>query len=164
MPVPRVPKKLKIIRGTQNVTKDLKNPMDLPVLGQIPACPDELQKLSRGEAIWNDSTQDLFNLGMLHSSDLQQLMAYCLEMCRYWDCQDEINKAGSTIYEMKDKNGNTVSKVPLPYIAMAQKHISTARAIAREFGFSPSARSGISMPPEAGKPIDQMKALKEKYK
>jgi P27 family predicted phage terminase small subunit len=164
MPVKRVPKKLKIIRGTQNVTKDIKNQMDMPELGQIPECPEELTKLSRGEAIWNDSTQDLFNLGMLHIADLQQLMAYCLEMCRYWDCQDKINQAGSTVYPMKDKDGNTVSLAPLPYITMAKKHIDTARAIAREFGFSPSARSGIAMPTRASGPVDPMKALMEKYK
>lgn len=164
MPRHKKPNKLKVLHNTVNVTRDKGENMEMPELGQIPDCPDELQRLNRGQAIWNDSTQDLFNLGMLHSADLQQLMAYCVEMCAYWECQDKIAQAGSRVYPMKDKEGNTVSLAPLPYIRMATQHLSNARGIAREFGFSPSARSGIAMPRNASGPVDPMKALMEKYK
>ena len=138
--------------------------MDLPELAQIPDCPNELVKMKRGPGIWNDSTQDLFNLGMLHAADLQQLMAYCVEMCRYWDCQDKINEAGTVVYPTKDREGNTTNYQQSPYINMATKHLTNARGIAREFGFTPSARNGISMPSRATGPIDPMTALIEKYK
>jgi len=164
MPVHRVPKKLKVIRGTVNSTKDLKNPLEMPELIQRPDCPDELMRMNRGEGIWKDSTQDLFNLGMLHAADLQLLMAYCVEMCRYWDCQDKISQAGSTVYPMKDKEGNVLQIVPLPYIRMSQAHLKAATSMAKEFGFTPSARSGIAMPIGAAGPIDPLKLLKEKYK
>lgn len=163
MPANRVSKKLKIIKGTGNVTKDIRNPMDLPELAQIPECPEELSRLDKGPQIWNDQVTDLFNLDMLHASDLQQLISYCVEMCLYWDCIDAIFEKGAT-YETKDSKGNTLQKVPIPEVRMSNQHLSNASKLAKEFGFSPSSRSGISMPHGAGKPVDPLKALKEKYK
>jgi P27 family predicted phage terminase small subunit len=101
---------------------------------------------------------------MLHSADIQLLMAYCREMCRYWECEDKIQQAGSTVYPMKDKEGNVLNLAPLPYVRMSSTHLTNATKLAREFGFSPSARSGIAMPKGAGMPVDPLKALKEKYK
>ena len=162
MPPKHVPKKLKIIKGTLNTTKELKNQMQLPTLSQIPGCPIELSRLERGVSMWNDQTIDLFNLGMLHITDLQQLMAYCVEMCLYWDCQDVIFENGST-YETKDREGNVLQVVPVPQIRMSNQHLANARALAKEFGFTPSSRAGISLPGKSGSD-DPMEELLEKYK
>ena len=163
MPKAKTPTKIKRIRGTDRKDREVENEMQFESIESAP-CPAHLKKMEYGEAIWDDSTDELSKLGMLHKADLQLLAAYCVEMSHYWSCQDLIERADSRVYPVKNKEGQVVQLLPLPYFRLATQHLGNATKIAGKFGFSPSDRTAISMPKKAIEAKNPFLALKEKYK
>ena len=159
------PTVLKKLHGTMRSDRVLENEMQFENLHEIPECPDHLKRFEYAEGIWKECTEELHNLGMLHKSDLQLLQVYCLEMAKYWICQDQIYELDdykNPIYPMRDKEGNVRQLIPVPYIRMATQHFVNAKSIAGQFGFTPSDRTRIAMPKGSANQ-DPLDALDQKY-
>jgi len=156
MPNHKKPTKLKKVQGSYRKDRELDNAMEFEPVKRLPDCPVKLEQHKYAVEIWNEASEELYNLKMLYKADRQLLMAYCVEMSKYWECQDDEIECSLTY------SGEELHKVKSSFARAALLHINVARAIAGEFGFTPSSRTKISMPKQ--KPNDPMEALMEKYK
>ena len=126
---------IKIAQDTLRKCRELKNEM-LPMKFEgIPITPDLLKKNKRAIKIWNESVKCLFDLNMLHGVDFPMLAAYCLEMAIYFEMQERIQS-----YDTIDK------LVQKDEMRIAGAALDRALKLAAQFGFTPAARTKISMP------------------
>jgi len=132
---PRKPTALKKAQGTFRKDRALPDEM-APALG-VPTCPAYLDSIARKE--WARVTTELAALGMLTLIDGAMLEAYCANYSaavRYQKRADKRLMVRSRFGKME----------PNPAAAEARKHWALVKAIATEFGLSPSSRSKVSAP------------------
>lgn len=126
----RKPTVMKVLEGTAR--KDRMSPNE-PQPEKVlipPPMPEELNKYGQKE--WKKMTLELSKIGVLTTIDLSQLEAYCNEIGNYWEA--EANKRDASPLARKE------------FFDMAQKHLTQARAIAVQFGFTPASRGKLNVP------------------
>jgi len=113
-----------------------------------PPCPAFIQGAARQH--WDEVAPELEAMGVLSRIDGPMLAAYC-EAFAQWRKALDMLKLG---YVLK-----TASGYPLlsPYVTVAEKSLRTMRAIASEFGMTPSSRSRLRVerPAAAENPLQE---------
>lgn len=101
---------------------------------------------------WRQMAPDLEAMGVAGKMDRDALALYCQTWADYVQALADIAKYGTLI---KSPNGMPVQS---PYVGMKNRALDTLRALAGEFGLTPSSRTRIHATPPGGK---QKSALEE---
>lgn len=100
--------------------------------------PDWLNE--RAAALWDEVWPDLEAVGdeFCKPVDGQMLGAYCTEMARYIDAEETLEREGWSYVT------DTGYVRPRPEVKVREDALKNAKDLAREFGFTPSARARIN--------------------
>jgi P27 family predicted phage terminase small subunit len=132
-----VPTAEKILRGNPG-KRPLNDSEAMPQeLGTLPPAPDYIGEYGGRE--WNRIGQQLIDLHLLTSIDLQVFEAYCLNVELMVRARESIQDNGMTVQGSRGPVRN-------PAIAAFGQATTAIRSLASEFGLSPSARSRIKLP------------------
>lgn len=85
----------------------------------------------------------LISRGVYNVTDSTMILAYCLEVQRYFDAYRSVNTEG-VFQPLKNKGGSEYMAIN-PNVQVANKAIANFTRIATEFGFTPSSRTRISV-------------------
>lgn len=138
-PVPK-PTKLKLIEGNPG-----KRPLNQNEPKPEPIAPDPPKWLT-GEAKkeWLRVAPELEKLGLLTRVDMAALAGYCQAYATWVKAEKILKKEGLTF---TTPNGYIQQR---PEVSIAQKSLQIVRGFCAEFGLTPSARSRMSLPDQAG--------------
>ena len=102
--------------------------------------------------LWNNYALVHKNLGTFKQTDEMSFATWCQEMGRYIELQGIIKEKGYTTTNIR--NGDKA----IPEMAMARECLKNARALAIEFGMTPSSRTRLSVPDGSGEtdPLTEM--------
>lgn len=146
------PTKLKVLEGTFRKDRALENEIEPEPLSLYPDPPDILNEFGRDE--WRIVVPQLQSMGILATVDMAMLTAYCLEWGVYMECEDTLRKQG----RMTVAANGTEMVHPLDNVKA--RSFKAALATAREFGFTPSSRTGIGGPkPKEKDPLEELMKL-----
>ncbi len=130
-----LPAGLKLLKGNPGGRPPVGRP---GVPGAAPRCPRHLTPAARKE--WDRLAPDLARMGLLTRVDVAALAAYCQTYARWCECEAIITRDGLTL---SDASG----KITLhPAARHAEQLSKQIRALAVEFGFTPSSRGRIELP------------------
>lgn len=135
------PKELKKLKGTHRKDKDLPNEMAVKPITTIPTPPEDLPESA--QKTWYNVCSQLAALKILTNLDLDALKAYCFQIHLMDDAMKHIKEEGTTVM-MTNKGGGSYP-VKSPHIAIYNDALSHVNRIGQQFGFSPSARTKISL-------------------
>ena len=139
----KLPTALKEMQGTLEKSRLVENEMQVDLVSQLPEAPELLSKI--GIAEWYKVTSQLYNLKMLHSVDLNLILAYCNEMALYIETEMMLREKGR-IQVFKNSDGTIKHAQAVPYQKIAKDALNTALKLATQFGLTPVARANISAP------------------
>jgi len=106
---------------------------------RAPSCPRELPPVAKKE--WKRLARQLVTLRLMTDLDRAMLGAYCQSFALWVEGVAAIRKFGTMV---KSPSGFPMQS---PYVAVVNKQAEIMIRIAAEFGFSPSSRSRIAVPP-----------------
>ena len=135
-PAPK-PTNLRLLRGEKYVNKD-----EPKVKGEI-SPPNYL----KGDALkkWKEVTPVLINSGMMTAADITPFARYCT-LFELWLKYQKACKAGHDQFEVFNPDGSLKYAQVSPNATMYAKLGQQLLRLEQEFGMTPSARSGISLP------------------
>jgi len=131
------PTRLRVLHGghPERVNKNEPHPAPLAVVK-----PSYLSK--RASEKWDDLAPHLEAMGVLTAADVDMLAAYCESYAR-WRVLVELAAKSPPVFKRVVKAGDDPVFVRNPIWSQVRDATAELRVLAREFGFSPSARSGI---------------------
>lgn len=135
------PTALKVIEGNPGKRPLPKNEPK-PDLALIP-CPQYLKSDKIAYAEWNRIIPELYKLRLLTNVDRTSLEIYCTQYAVYRRALMVINDEG--LITTNIRNGDKAN----PAAAIAREAAKIIKAIAIEFGLTPSSRARISLPSES---------------
>ena len=106
---------------------------------RAPSCPRELSPAAKKE--WRRLARQLMTLRLMTDLDRAILAAYCQAFALWVEAVAALRKYGTMV---KSPSGFPMQS---PYVAVANKQAELMIRIAAEFGFTPSSRSRIAVPP-----------------
>ena len=147
---PKKPTHLKILGGNPGKRK-LNHREPKPTKGR-PVCPAAISR--RGKQVWRETVLELEAMGILAKADRHQIAAYCEAVAMHELCSKVLAKEGISFITKEGYIGQR------PEVAVRYRAWTQQRQFAKEFGLTPSARSGIEVDttnapaPKHGKPLD----------
>jgi len=135
------PTALKILEGNPG-RRPLPKKEPKPALALMP-CPQYLKADSIAYEEWNRIVPELYNLGLLTKIDRAALELYCSQYSIYRQSFETLNSEG--LITTNIRNGDKAH----PSAQTAREAAKIIKAIAVEFGLTPSSRARISVPSEA---------------
>ena len=139
----KIPTKLKNMQGTSVPSRQIENEMQVDLVKKIPSPPEWLSKIGKNE--WKKITTQLYNLEMLHHTDLKLIEAYVNEISLYIESEMELRKSGR-VDNFTNTNGDLIRSQAKPLIKIKNDALNNALRLAVQFGLTPTARSSISAP------------------
>lgn len=136
----KLPTELKILKGTLEKSRVLKDEMKPSTIKNLPYPPEWLGDIAKKE--WYVITKELHKLGMLTDLDLSILALYCNEIQTYIEC-NEILKNKSRVQLFKNPDGSLKYASQSSFQKIANDCLSKALKIATEFGLTPASRTRI---------------------
>ena len=109
----------------------------------IPRCPKHLDDEARAE--WFRTSKVLKNMGLLTLADRSALAAYCVAYSRWVEAERMVKKFGMVV-----KTPEKGFPMKSPWLSIAEQSLETMRKFMVEFGLTPSSRSRIRVPDNAG--------------
>jgi P27 family predicted phage terminase small subunit len=143
---PNKPTSLKVLQGTNRPDRTKNEPKPTKSTG-VPEPPKHLDNIAKAE--WTRLAKELWRLGLLTIADTAVFEAYCLSYGRLVAAQKALKKAKSLTYEYENKAG-AKNIIVRPEINIIQKETIVIKALASEFGLSPSARARMEVPDFGG--------------
>ena len=140
----RKPTVMKVLEGTFRQDRAVANEPQPEKVIIPPPMPEGLNEYGQRE--WEKMTLELSKLGLLTTMDTSQLAAYCNEIGNYWEC--EFQRREVIVRQDSDEGKEAAALFYKNYFDMAQKHLSQARSLAVQYGFTPASRTKISGPKE----------------
>src|SRR5690349_21438389 len=138
MPGPsKQPKALKELKGTHRPSRETPEAMELATMDSLPTAPDDLPEA--GKQAWYRVVEQLQALKILTILDYDMLKSYCFQISVMEEAQSELEKPGGKIQKMG------ASFVKSPWVGIYNDAASQANRIAQQFGFTPAARTKISL-------------------
>ena len=135
------PSKLKLAKGTNRPSRELPNEMDFQPLIKIPRASKHLNKRAKKE--WRKVCSNLIAIRMLYLVDLPQLQAYCFQVSIMERAEEQLSESD---YVIKETNkGGFEYQTKSKWMSIYNEALDRVNKLGREFGFSPSARTRISM-------------------
>jgi len=120
-----------------NYRKDQHGGPDLPV--ETPKMPPGMDK--DAQSVWRELTPLLEMAGLVSQVDQFALRLLCESAAMYYKAVKDINKRGITI-EATNNKGYT-NEVRNPYLAVRDTTWAQIYRLCREFGLTPSSRTGL---------------------
>ena len=134
----KIPDEVKSLRGTDQPCR---------VAGQAPASGTTVVALPKtglkgtAKKVFAVVATELINKNLLDVVGVDLVVAYCREMGLYHDMMRDIEREGVTV-DVITKNG-VVTQIN-PKRKVAEGALSAAKALAAEFGMTPSSRSRVA--------------------
>jgi len=155
MPSPRpLPTNVKKLRGTLRKHRVRKNEPQPPARSSVPRPPERLRgNLARAK--WRSLAAELWHLGLLPRVSEDMLVQYCVAWEIYCGALEMVERVGSVV---KTQSGNYIVS---PWMAVVNRQADVMRAIAQEFGMTPSSKTrvegtplflGLTSPPVSSTP------------
>jgi len=94
---------------------------------------------------WIKVTNQLHNIGMLHSVDLKLIEAYCNEISLYIESEMKLREVGR-IDEFMSSEGEILRRQSKPLVKIKNDALANSLKLAAQFGLTPVARASISAP------------------
>ena len=138
------PTALKLARGNPGhrpINKLEPKPSSAGVL----RCPAGMSPAAKER--WKQTAKHLHDSGILTVLDTDALRLYCDAYARYLDASDIIAKEGLTVETDYTKKSN-------PAVAILNQAADLMLKIMRDFGMTPSARTGLEVLPPRDEPGD----------
>jgi len=132
------PTRLKVLRGVHHSKINHDEPVPPP---GPPEPPEWLSDSGRKE--WDRLVPLLQRSGLVTQLDTDAVARYC-ELAAEWVRHMAVCRSGGDILELKDAAGKTRYRQTSPSASLARAYAKELRAIAQEFGMTPSSRSRIS--------------------
>jgi len=107
---------------------------------EIPSCPSWLADEAKKE--WRRTALILHDMGVLSLVDRAALASYCQWWARYVEAERHIAEEGSVVDRVTTQGATTAAN---PWIGIRSDAMKHLRALASEFGFTPTARGRISV-------------------
>lgn len=148
---PPKPTAVKVLEGTYRNDRVQSNEVLPDLLASIPGPPEGLGDWGQRE--WHTVCRWLHTVGNLAATDLSLIAAYCNEVDNYWSYDAHVKKSGAVV-AIKNKDGLVVKVQKSPYTSLRKESLGEALKIAGQFGFTPSARSRLTM----GRPMEKVKS------
>ncbi len=139
----KLPTKIKEMQGTLDKSRQLKNEMQVSALNNLPDAPDWLTPLAQNE--WQNVTNELLSLQMLHQIDLVLLAAYCNAISLHIEMEKYLMEKGR-VNHYYNEDGSLRHSQSKPEVKISNDSLANALKIAVQFGFTPSSRGSISAP------------------
>ncbi len=117
------------------------------VLDDVPACPDWMGEYGRKE--WERVAPVLVLNKLLTEADLLSFAAYCANVDLMVESTIDIKNNGTTILGARGAVRN-------PALASFAQATTALRALAAEFGMTPSSRSRIKLPGDDGESLSDL--------
>lgn len=154
MPTRPTPTVLKIARGNPG-KRPLNHNEPKPSATGATRSPAGLSPQARKR--WKHVAKHLDDSGILTVLDTDALRLYCDAYARYLEANEHLQTEGMVIETRHTTKAN-------PYVAILNTAADTMLKIMREFGMTPSARTGLEvLPPKtASNPFDEFKPPMEK--
>lgn len=140
---PKLSRAEKEKKGTLEKSREKQIAVVVPKIESLPDAPEWLGQ--HGKKEWAEKTDMLDRMSMLHKTDLGVLAMLCHEFENYVKAEADAAKIGR-YYSVEDENGQVKYWGIHPAHTQAQQHLKAYIQLCNEFGFSPAARSRISMP------------------
>lgn len=137
---PKKPTAVKKAQGTAQKCRELDNEFVPTLVDGVPDPPEVLQKNQRAMRLWMESVVELESKKMLYRVDLNILASYCLELSTYFEM---------TAY--CERNGYVCEGRRRAEDLIRRDCLDRAIKLAHEYGFTPAARTKISMPQQPEK-------------
>jgi P27 family predicted phage terminase small subunit len=131
------PTSLKIVKGEKPSRINHNEPRPDP--SEVPECPEWLSEEAVG--VWDALVRPLHAKGLLTLWDVEAFTVFCEAVVHH---RHACQAVAHTDILVKGALGNMVKN---PALQIARDTAQTIRAFAQEFGLTPSARSGIQLPP-----------------
>ena len=132
----RKPTELKRSAGTLQPCRTNDNEPNYVLQTEIPDPPKYLSKVGRD--VYYSTAAELLGLGILTRVSLTMFVAYCIEVAKYYECQENIAKEGTRIKNRFDEW--TIN----PLVKVANDALNLMIKLAGEFGITPAASSKVS--------------------
>lgn len=129
---------MKVQKGTLRPSRVNKTQPKPDKIEELPPAPEWLN--DEGKSEWRLQVDQLDRQGLLARTDLSLLASYCNEFSLYQK-YSILQENGGDYWET-EKGSMGIH----PHALLASRHLDKMLAIAREFGFTPAARSRISVP------------------
>lgn len=120
------------------------NPGNRPVSGNepqpeaaIPQPPDHLDELAVAE--WERLAPELHKLGLLSRIDRAALACYCMAWSRWVRAEQHLREHGEIV------QAPSGAPIQNPWLSIANRAFDQLKALAAEFGMSPSSRSRVNV-------------------
>tara|TARA_R110002051_G_scaffold183583_1_gene253091 strand:+ start:241 stop:714 length:474 start_codon:yes stop_codon:yes gene_type:complete len=139
----KLPTKIKEIQGSINSSREIKNEMQVSALSELPDAPEWLTPLAQNE--WQNVTNELLSIGMLHQIDLILLAAYVNAISLHIEMEKYLMEKGR-VNHYYNEDGSLRHSQCKPEVKISNDSLSNALKIAVQFGFTPSSRGSISAP------------------
>jgi P27 family predicted phage terminase small subunit len=147
---PPKPTRLKVMAGTDQPCRVLKNEMTVATLAQVPEPPMPLS--DRAKIEWEIIAAELLAKKMLHLVDLSLVAAYANEIALYIEAENTL-RTGGRIDEFYNEDGLLSRRQAKPEQKIAKDALAAALKLATQFGLTPSARTRISAPDQGPEPL-----------
>jgi len=119
-------------------------PIPPPFRRRTPAPPTWLSREAKAE--WRRVVPELTRLDLLKDGDRAALAAYCETWATFVDATRAVRKGGLTVRNESTRKDGTTSTwwTTNPAVGIAAKAGQELRALAREFGLTPSSETALS--------------------
>lgn len=133
------PTSLKIVKGEKPSRINRNEPRPDP--SETPECPEWLSEEATG--VWEALVAPLHAKGLFTPWDVEAFTVFCEAVVHHRQACQAVTNSDILV---KGAQGNMVKN---PALQIVRDTSQTIRAFAQEFGLTPSARSGIQLPPQA---------------
>ena len=138
----KIPTEIKELRGTNRADRQTPAQMKPDPFQNIPMPPVYLGEIAQAE--WLNIVTNYAKLGMLSSLDASMIAAYCAEIERYIEVNNELKTQSKTV-KVKNADGSVKGTTANPLIKIANEALDRALTIAVELGLTPASRTKISV-------------------
>lgn len=146
MPPTKLPARTHRNRGTFQACRHSGPEPDI----EIPPMPEGMSE--DAESTWVDITSELEEMGLISKIDQIPMRLLCDSYGTYLSAQENIVKNGITVIHKKfGKDGDIENEVENPAIKIRDTAFQQIHRICREFGMTPSSRTGIKSSKDAPK-------------
>lgn len=152
-----LPNAVKILRGTDQPCRMKEELSVKPITDPILSLPkNNPLKTKRAKKIYIEKANQLIQLRILTSFDLEQLSIYAYALDQTYTCMENLHKQGY-FHESYDDNGNILRYIENPYLKLLRDMIEVTNKIGSDYGFTPVSRQKINQaPPSEKNPFEDL--------
>lgn len=148
---PRVPREIKELHGSINVTRDKVETLKGTIVVDMEA-PEDLNEW--GQAYWTDVFNEFKQVGLITKTDLGAFKMGCKWFGIMCECLDIVDAKGLEVEKNYfDKEGNIIGTeyIENPMLKAAERATKLYLGFCQRFGLTPADRTRIILPEKTNK-------------